>query len=92
MVLRLVVLLASADISFWACESWDSIAAAFALASEIWSPATGRAEPSTVLDNTVTTVNAGTPTRWSNLALLEDRGVEWGTARSTSVTMGHISS
>ena len=67
----------SADISFCAWVSCDSIAAALALASEIASPAAGRAKPSTVLANTVTTVNAGTPTRWSNLLLRDDRGAEW---------------
>ena len=53
------------------------MAAALALASEMASPAAGRAKPNTVLDNTVTTVNAGIPTRWSTRVLLGDRGVEW---------------
>ena len=66
-----------ADISFWAWVSCDSIAGALALASEMASPPAGRAKPTTVLDNTVTTVNAGIPTRWSTCAPLEDRGVEW---------------
>ena len=52
------------------------MAAAFALASEMASPAAGRAKPNTVLDNTVTTVNAGIPTRWS-AERSGDRGVEW---------------
>ena len=39
----------SADISFWACCSDDSMAAAFALASEMASPAAGRVRPNTVL-------------------------------------------
>ena len=67
----------SADISFCAWVSWDSMAAALALASEMASPAAGRAKPTTVLANTVTTVNAGIPTRWSTRALRGDRGVEW---------------
>ena len=79
----------SADISFWACWSDDSMAAAFALASEMASPAAGRVRPNTVLDNTVTTARAGTATRWSTEVLRPDRGVEW-LAPSTSVTMGVI--
>ena len=77
----------NADISFCAWLSCDSMAAALALASEMASPAAGRAKPSTVLANTVTTVNAGMPTRWSTCALLGDRGVEWLKSRSTSVTI-----
>jgi hypothetical protein len=53
------------------------MAAALALATEMASPAAGRATTNTVLVNTETTVNAGIPTRWSTRALLGDRGVEW---------------
>ena len=67
----------SADIWFWAWVSCASMAAALALASEMASPAAGRAAMNTVLVNTETTVNAGIPTRRSTRALLGDRGVEW---------------
>ena len=62
---------------YCAAESCAAMAAALALASEMASPAAGRASPSTVLDNTVTTANVGVPTRRSILVPLEDRGVEW---------------
>jgi hypothetical protein len=67
----------SADIWFWAWVSCASMAAALALASEMASPATGRAAMNTVLVNTETTVNAGIPTRRSTRAPLGDRGAEW---------------
>jgi hypothetical protein len=52
------------------------MAAALALASEMASPAAGRAAMNTVLVNTETMVNAGIPTRWSTRALLGDRGAD----------------
>src|ERR1700685_1520503 len=80
----------NADISSWAWESCPSMAAALALASEMASPAAGRAKANTVPDNTVTTANTGTATRWDTEMLLVDRGVEWLKTRSTSVTMTDI--
>ena len=66
------------------------MAAAWARAAEMASAPAERARKGTVVEHTVTTVSAGNPTRRSRHALLDDRGVEWLLARSTSVTMGDI--
>ena len=66
-----------ADIWFWAWVSWASMAAALALASEMASPAAGRAATNTVLDQHCDNGQRGDPDPLEHTRLLGDRGVEW---------------
>jgi len=49
-----------------------------------------RVEANTVHEDTMTTVDTGTITRRRSRDLRVDRGVEWPSGRSTSVTMRSI--